>query len=118
MITNYNILAYILYGMITAFIIVRVGWMFYINGAHYLYDLFIGDKDTADMLNRLLLLGYYLLNLGYVAVSLSYWPTILGVKDLAELLAERIGFILLGLALMHYINMAWVQIAHKFLNTN
>lgn len=115
---NLNILAYGIYFLITAVIIVKVGWMFYVNGAHYLHDLFVNDNETADTLNKMLLMGYYLLNLGYVAVSLGYWPHIDTNIQLIELIAERTGFIALSLALMHYINMAWVQLAKRFFKTN
>jgi hypothetical protein len=115
---NLNILAYGIYFLITAVIIVKIGWMFYVNGAHYLHDLFVNDNETADTLNKMLLMGYYLLNLGYVAVSLGYWPHIDTNIQLIELIAERTGFIALGLALMHYINMAWVQLAKRFFKTN
>lgn len=112
---NLHLLTYAIYTFITAFLVVRVGWVFYVNGAHYLYDIFENDKDTADSLNRLLLLGYYLLNLGYVAVSLSFWPPLHNYVEMIEVLGQRTGFIVLGLGVMHFVNMGWVHIAKHFL---
>ncbi len=111
---NLNILTYAIYTLVTAFLVFRVGWVFYVNGAHYLYDIFISDRDTADSLNRLLLLGYYLLNLGYVAVSLSFWPQIEDYVQLIEMLGERTGIIVLGLGVMHFMNMAWVRLVKHY----
>lgn len=115
---NLNILTYAIYTMITAFLVLRVGWVFYQNGAHYLHDLFEDDRPTADSLNRLLLLGYYLLNLGYVAFSLSFWPKLTGLVQVIELISERTGLIVLGLGVMHYLNMAWVRLAKRLMKTN
>ncbi|MCO4806861.1 MAG: hypothetical protein KC456_09740 [Flavobacteriales bacterium] len=115
---NLNILAYSVYGGITAFIVFRVGWVFYVNGIHYILDVFKNENDLAQMVNRFLLIGYYLINLGYVAVSLSYWPAITAHHQLIELLAERTAFIVLGLALMHYMNMIWVPLAKRFFTNN
>lgn len=114
---NLNILTYAIYGCITAFIIIRVGWIFFVNGAHYLHDIFENDLETANTINKLLLVGYYLINLGYVAVSLSFWPTITNYILLIELIAERTSWIVLSLALMHYINMLWVRVLKNYLQT-
>ncbi len=114
---NLNILTYGIYSAITALIVVKVGWMFYKNGAHYLHDLFENDLETADTINRLLLVGYYLINLGYVAVSLNYWPAIQNLVQMIELISQRSGFIILGLGAMHYVNMLWVKILKSYLKT-
>lgn len=68
-----NLLAYILYLLITYFITVHAGQMFYRNGIVYVLDLLDGNRQLADYINRMLLTGYYLLNLGYVALTLSEW---------------------------------------------
>lgn len=114
---NLNILTYMIYGFITAFIIIKVGWMFYVNGAHYLHEVFENEMDTANTINKLLLVGYYLLNLGYVAVSLSFWPIIDNYLQVIELVAKRTSWIVLSLAFMHYINMLWVRLLKKYLQT-
>ena len=114
---NFNLLTYAIYTALTVFLILRVGWLFYINGAHYLYELFGNDRNTADNLNRLLLIGYYLLNLGYVALSLSFWPTITGTIQMIEMLGDRIGLITLGLGILHMMNMAWVRLAKHYMQT-
>lgn len=115
---NLNLIAYAIYTLITAFIVLRVGWVFYTNGAHYLYEVFENDRPLADRLNMMLLLGYYLINLGYVAVSIGFWPTITGAVELIELLAQRTAFITLGLAVMHYMNMIWVRLAKRLFKHN
>jgi len=113
-----NLSAYAIYIAITAFVILRVGWLFYHFGAHYLHDIFPGAREQADNLNRLLLLGYYLLNLGYVAYSLSLWPALENWFETVELLSQRIGFIVFSLGAVHFFNLWWVRIVKRYLHAN
>lgn len=113
-----NIIAYGIYTLITAFIVLRVGWVFYVNGAHYLYEVFEDDRPIADRLNFMLLVGYYLVNLGYVAFSIGFWPRITDTLELIELLAERTAWITISLAVMHYLNMIWVRLAKNLFKHN
>lgn len=114
---NFNIIAYALYFGVTAFIVLRVGWLFYHYGAVYLKDLYPAREELAHSLNRLLLMGYYLLNLGYLALSLKQWPLIPSAEAMLALLCHKTGFICLVLGLLHFVNMAWVRIWKK-VNTN
>lgn len=110
---NLNILAYGLYFSITAFIILRIGWLFHHFGAVYLHDLYPSRPDLATSLNNILLVGYYLLNLGYVAVSLSFWPTLHSYHQMLGMLCNRIGLICLILGAIHFANMLWVRLLKK-----
>ncbi len=107
---NLNIIAYGLYFSITAFIILRIGWLFYHFGAVYLHDLYPNQPELANSLNSILLIGYYLLNLGYVALSLSYWPALSSTAQMLALLFDKIGFICIALGVIHFANMAWVRL--------
>ncbi|MEQ9186171.1 MAG: hypothetical protein RLP15_00435 [Cryomorphaceae bacterium] len=113
---NLTLLTYFIYSAITAFIILRVGWVFYRNGAHYLHDIFTNDYNLAENVNRLLLVGYYLLNLGYVAVSIAFFDEIEGWVDLTERIAQRTSYIVLSLGLLHYGNMAWVHLLKMYID--
>lgn len=113
---NYNLLAYTNYFLITAFIVVYMGFKFYKNGIHFLLDLFPNDSKTAHFVNKLLLFGYYLLNLGYIAVSLSFWPSLTSLVEVIELTATRSGIIILGLGAMHYFNLFWLKQIPKFIS--
>ena len=68
-----NTLSYILYIAITYIITVHVGLIFYRNGKVFILNLLHGDERLTNFINRVLLVGYYLLNLGYVAVSIQSW---------------------------------------------
>ncbi|MDB5251707.1 MAG: hypothetical protein JWP27_876 [Flaviaesturariibacter sp.] len=100
-----NLIANALYLFLTYLVTVNVGFRFYRNGRVYLLFLLHGDAALTDSINRILLTGYYLLNLGYAAVRLRSWPTVTGWLSVLETVASRTGGILLTLATIHFINM-------------
>lgn len=112
MLINYNITGYLIYLSITTFITLYVGWMFYSNGEVYLRNIFRDEPEFVRPINRILLAGYYLLNLGYAASTLSSWGTILSIAALLDMLAIRLGFIMIALGIIHYFNMIAVNIIH------
>jgi hypothetical protein len=102
---NYNFISYLIYLPITFYITVIVGWVLYKKGIVFLIDAFNSNVELASILNKFLLLGYYLLNLGYAAVSIHIFSEINSITQLIEELSKRIGMLIIGLALMHYFNM-------------
>lgn len=106
--TNYigmNTIAYIVYLLITYVITVRVGFIFYRNGRVFILSLLHGDVQLTDFINRILLTGYYLLNLGYATVMLSTWDTIFAWRALVLSIVMMTGKIMLTLAVVHFCNM-------------
>ncbi|MEO5684047.1 MAG: hypothetical protein ABIQ88_15500 [Chitinophagaceae bacterium] len=108
-----NTLAYIIYLFITYLITVRTGLLFYRNGRVYILNLLQGDEKLTDFINKMLLTGYYLLNLGYVAVMLRFWKTIAGFTDLLTSIASMTGKIMLTLSVIHFCNMAVIYFISK-----
>lgn len=102
---NYNFISYLIYLPIAFYITVIVGWTLYKKGIVFLNDAFNSNVELASILNRFLLLGYYLLNLGYAAISIHIFSEINSITQLIEELSKRIGMLIIGLALMHYFNM-------------
>ncbi|MFY7733214.1 MAG: hypothetical protein ACOVSR_06995 [Bacteroidia bacterium] len=102
---NYNFISYLIYLPITFYNTVIVGWVLYKKGIVFLIDAFNSNVELASILNKFLLLGYYLLNLGYAAVSILIFSEINSITQLIEELSKRIGMLIIGLALMHYFNM-------------
>jgi hypothetical protein len=100
-----NTLTYIIYLLITYIITVHVGLAFYRNGRIYILGLMHGDVRITDSINRLLLTGYYLLNLGYAALSLRDWKTINNWTELVTSITFMTGKIMLLLAVIHFFNM-------------
>lgn len=104
---NYNVLAYFLYLLISCFITVYVGWFCYKNGFVHLKKAFGKELALAKTVNKFLLIAYYLLNIGYVVITLKNWVEIESFSHLLGELAFHVGLISLLLGTLHYFNM-WV----------
>ncbi|RPD41879.1 hypothetical protein [Chitinophaga barathri] len=112
-----NTLAYLIYFIITGFITIWVGRRFFRNGRLFILGLLRQDESLTDAINRILLIGYYLLNLGYAALMISTWETITTYTELLESITEMTARIILTLSLIHYCNMAGIYVISKRKNT-
>lgn len=108
-----NVLAYIIYLTTTYLITVHVGRVFYKNGRHYILELMKGDINTTDAINKILLVGYYLLNLGYATLMLTTWELVTSYTELVLSVVTMLGRIILTLALIHFFNMAAIFFISK-----
>jgi hypothetical protein len=62
------------------------------------------DKRLAGAVNKLLVVGFYLLNLGYVAVAMRYGGPVATTAQALEELSRKIGLVLLVLGALHFFN--------------
>jgi|SRR6218665_314925 len=102
---NYNVLTYLLYLAIILYVVIYVGTMLYRNGIHFLIETFHGDKIMAMALNRFLIAGYYLLNIGYSIIILKIWQQVQTFQQMLEVLSFKAGGIILMLGIMHLFNL-------------
>ncbi len=105
---NYNVIAYIVYLVLTVFIIVFVGRFFHRNGRVFILTLMKNDGSTTDTLNNILLLAYYLFNIGYAFVNLRFWQHIDDLEMLISSIANNISALIFILASTHYLNMVLI----------
>jgi hypothetical protein len=75
------------------------------NGKIFLVDIFHGNKDLADAVNNLLVVGFYLINIGYAVYTLRVADQIVNARDVIETLSVKLGAIILILGGMHFMNM-------------
>ncbi len=115
---TYNIIGYIAFGIVMYFVVFHLGQTFHKNGRNYMLSLFKKNDHLVDSINNLLLLGYYLLNLGYVSLSIIYWPEIQSVEDLIACTATNSGRMILMLGIMHYCNMFGLLLYSHFRTPN
>lgn len=101
---NLNIIGYAIYLLITTIIIVNVGKVCYRNGNIYVAQLIPEHLDLCHKTNQILLVGYYLLNLGYCAMTLISWEQLYSFQQLIEVIAVKSATIIDTIALMHYFN--------------
>jgi uncharacterized membrane protein len=102
---NYNIAAYIVYLILTVFIIVYVGKLFYRNGRVFILALMKNDTAVTDHINNILLVAYYLFNIGYAFLKLKFWQPVNDPEELISSIANNMSVLIFILALTHYINM-------------
>src|SRR5687767_90190 len=102
---NYNLTAYGIYLILMIYIIVYVGRYFYTNGRVFIISLLNNNVELADHLNKLLLLAYYLFNIGYTFIKLKYWQRVTTIESLFSSLSTNMAVLILILALTHYFNM-------------
>jgi hypothetical protein len=91
---NYNVIAYCIYLILTVFVIVFVGKHFYRNGRIFILGLMKDDAVTTDYFNNILLVAYYLYNIGYAFV-----------KMLISSISNNMSVLIFILASTHYMNM-------------
>ena len=102
---NYIIVTYMLYLALTISITIWVARTLFRNGKVFLIDIFHGNKELADSVNNLLLVGFYLINLGYAVYTLQVTSTITNAQEVIEKLSIKIGLIILILGGMHFFNL-------------
>lgn len=102
---NQIIFTYTLYLLITIALTIWVAKALFKNGKVFLYDIFHGNKELADSVNNLLLVGFYLVNLGYAIYTLQINDTVLNFQQVFESLSLKLGAIILILGGMHFLNL-------------
>jgi hypothetical protein len=75
------------------------------NGRVFLVNAFQGNAELADSINHLLVVGFYLINLGYVTLALRTSMPVDTARQAIELVSDKIGAILLVLGGMHFLNL-------------
>lgn len=102
---NYIIITYCFYLVITIALTVWVARTLFKNGKVFLIDIFHGNKELADSVNNLLLVGFYLVNIGYAVYTLQVTSSIINFQEVIERLSLKIGLIILILGAMHFFNL-------------
>jgi len=101
---NLNLIGYGIFISLMVFIIVVVGKICYRNGNVFVAELIPGHLELCRQINKVLLIGYYLVNIGYCAVNLSFWQTINAMPMLVEVIAIKMAGIIIILSGLHYLN--------------
>lgn len=79
------------------------------HGRAFLIDAFTGDEALADSINHLLVVGFYLVNLGIICLNLALDHPVTDPAGLIESLATKVGIVLLVLGGMHLMNLVGLQ---------
>lgn len=100
-----EIATYLLYLAISIALTIWVAHTLHKNGRVFLVDVFHGNEALADSVNHLLVVGFYLINLGYVSLALKLGYEVTSAKEGIEALSVKVGMVLLVLGGMHFFNL-------------
>ena len=103
---NYLVITYSVYLILTVILTVWVGRTLFSNGRVFLIEIFEGDENLVDSINKLLLIGFYLINFGYALRNLIIRGALVDAADCIEMLSVKIGLIIIVLGIMHFFNLS------------
>ncbi len=101
---NYNLIGYGAFIALIVLIIVFVGRTCYRNGNVFVAELLPGHLELCRQINKVLLIGYYLVNIGYCAITLVSWQQITSIAQLVEVIAVKMAIIIGIISGLHYLN--------------
>ena len=107
------VVTYAAYIILSVFLTVWVARTLHKNGRVFLIEVFGGDDGLADSVNHLLVVGFYLINFGYVALALKIGGAITTPQEGIEALSYKVGLVLLVLGGMHFFNLLIFQRIHR-----
>lgn len=96
---------YLFYIALSIGLTVWVGHTLHKNGRPFLLHAFDDNALIADSINNLLLVGFYLVNFGFVSLALKTSTPVIGLQGAIELLSLKVGKVLMVLGGMHFFNM-------------
>ena len=96
---------YLIYLALSIALTIWVGRTLHKNGRVFLVDVFHGNETLADSVNHLLVVGFYLINFGYVSLALKLGYVVETAEQSIEALSVKIGMVLLVLGGMHFFNL-------------
>ncbi|GBF50430.1 ankyrin repeat domain protein [Leptospira ryugenii] len=99
-----TIYIYIVYILLSLAITIWVARTLSKNGRFFLVDAF-HNEELADSVNHLLVVGFYLVNLGYITLALKIGMKPNDAVESLEILSNKIGFVILILGAMHFFNL-------------
>src|SRR5215813_690487 len=101
----YVVSSYLIYLIISIGVTVWVARTLHKNGRIFLVDSFLGNEPLADSVNHLLVVGFYLVNIGFVTLALKYGDKAADAQTALEVLSSKVGLVLVVLGVMHFFNL-------------
>ena len=100
-----GISTYMIYLAVSIALTIWVARTLHKNGRVFLVDVFHGNEALADSVNHLLVVGFYLINFGYVTLALKLGYVVSTAEQSIEALSVKVGMVLLVLGGMHFFNL-------------
>lgn len=98
-------IAYALYLVITIGITIWVARTLSKNGIVFLVQCFGQNDELARSTNHLLVVGFYLVNIGFITLTLSLGTEPTTLPEAIRFLSSKVGLAVIVLGAMHFFNM-------------
>jgi hypothetical protein len=102
------VVTYVVYLLISVALTVFVGSALSRSGRIFLLDVFGGQVAPAQAASRLVVVGFYLLNLGFVTLTMRMSGEIGGARQVIQVLSVKIGEVLLVLGGLYVANIGFL----------
>jgi hypothetical protein len=102
---NPTVTLYYIYLAVTAAFTIWVAHTLHRNGRIFLVDAFLGNEALADSVNHLLVVGFYLINAGFILFALKTGQEVGTTQQIVEVLSNKVGLVVLILGIMHFFNL-------------
>jgi hypothetical protein len=99
-----NVLTYLLYFVLALPLTLWVARALHRYGMVFLVDVFNGDEVLSHAVNQLLVIGFYLFNLGYVALFMTSRTKVDSARRLLEVLSTKVGAVAIVVGVVHFAN--------------
>ncbi|MEM1027903.1 MAG: hypothetical protein AAGJ38_07445 [Planctomycetota bacterium] len=104
-VVNLTVWTYAIYLTISVALTVWVAKTLHRNGRIFLVRAFHADEHLADSVNHLLVVGFYLINIGWITLALKYGVNVGDLAGVFEAVSTKVGFVLVLLGVMHFLNL-------------
>lgn len=101
---NLTVLTYVVYLLLSLVLTIWVARTLSRTGHVFLVAVLRGDEALATAVNRLLVVGFYLIDLGFVTLFMRIGGTVVDARACFEALSIKIGTVLLVLGFFHLLN--------------
>jgi hypothetical protein len=101
----YVLSSYLAYLLVSITVTIWVARTLHRNGRAFLVEAFHGEEVLADSVNHLLVVGFYLINVGWIVMTLRTTHELETARAAVELLSDKIGTVLFVLGVMHFFNL-------------
>src|SRR5688572_600094 len=95
------VITYLVYLVLSVTLTIWVAHTLHKNGRIFLVDVFAGNGELADSVNHLLVVGFYLVNLGFISLALRIGYKVETTQRSIEALSSKVGVVLMVLGVMH-----------------
>jgi hypothetical protein len=102
---DFIVISYSLYLPISIGMTIWVARTLHKNGRLFLVDSFGQNEALADSVNHLLVVGFYLINIGFISLFLRTTSEIDATRGVFEILSAKVGVVMLVLGVMHFLNL-------------